>query len=265
MRINMMQPTLNEVIQLAKQAGKIIRDHYGGNNHIEHKGIIDLVTDVDRNTEAFLVNEITARFPEHKLVAEESGIHAGAADEVWYIDPLDGTVNFAHGLPIFAVSLAYAHQGSVKLGVVYDPIRDECYYAERGRGAWLNGQRLHVADVRNLIESLLVTGFPYQMQDDRLNNLNHFAYFSKHSQGVRRLGSAALDLCYVAAGRLDGFWEVRINSWDIAAGAVIVEEAGGVVTNLYGEPDYLEPPCSVLAANAVLHQQLLEYFSAFKQ
>jgi myo-inositol-1(or 4)-monophosphatase len=176
---------------------------------------------------------------------------------VWYIDPLDGTVNYAHGVPFFAVSIGYAEGGLMRFGVVYEPLRDECFSAERGRGAWLNGLPIRVSGADELDRSLLVTGFPYDLRTHPENNLDNYARFARLSQGVRRLGSAALDLCSIASGRIDGYWEVRLNAWDLAAGGLIAQEAGATVTGLTGEPDWMEPPFSVLAANAPLHAQML--------
>jgi len=255
-----MRPTLNDLQDLVKLAGEILRSGYGQEHQVNPKGRVDLVTEIDHLSEAALIDSIRTRFPTHHILAEESGsLPGGHGDEhCWYIDPLDGTVNYAHQLPFFSVSVAYAYQGVVQLGAVYDPMRDECFYGERGQGAWLNGHRLQVSGITELVRGLLVTGFPYDAWEAVENNLDHFAVFTKRSQAVRRLGSAALDLCYVAAGRLDGFWEVRINSWDIAAGGLLVEEAGGMVTKIDGASDYLSPPCSIPAANPALYPQMLE-------
>lgn len=252
-----MQPKLSDLLDLAHQAGNIIAAGFGREHQIGYKGLVDPVTEVDRKSEAFLIQEIQARFPGHRIVAEESGSLDGQQEACWYIDPLDGTVNYAHSLPIFCVSIAYATQGQVALGVVYDPIRDECFSAERGAGAWLNETPIHIAPTRELIRSLLVTGFPYDMWNAPVNNLEYYGRFARRTQGVRRLGSAALDLCYVAAGRLDGYWEMKLNAWDIAAGGLIAAEAGAQVTDLTGLPDYLKPPYSILAANEALHAQML--------
>lgn len=176
---------------------------------------------------------------------------------MWYIDPLDGTVNFAHGVPIFTVSIAYEQDGALSLGAVYDPMMDECFCAERGHGAFLNGEAIHPSDVQDLNHSLLVTGFPYDIRTNPDNNLDLFNRFSLRSHGVRRLGSAALDLCYVACGRFDGFWEKRLSAWDIAAGALIAREAGARVTDLSGGGDFLSPPYSILAAAEGIHPQML--------
>lgn len=242
-----MMPTLSDLEALARQAGDILRAGYGRRPQIHYKGVIDLVTDVDHQSEDFLIGEIQRRFPGQAIVTEESGHLSGQDCCVWYIDPLDGTVNFAHGLPLFAVSIGYAEEGQVRLGAVYDPLRDEMYLAERGRGAWLNGQALHASTVDNLDQSLLVTGFPYDIRTHPENNLDLFTRFMLLSQGVRRLGSAALDLCYVAAGRLDGFWEVRLKPWDVAAGGLIAQEAAAAVSDIRGGPDYLSAPSSILA------------------
>jgi myo-inositol-1(or 4)-monophosphatase len=224
---------------------------------IGRKGVIDLVTEADLQSEQFLLGEIRRRFPGHRVIAEESGGLEGDDDHIWYIDPLDGTVNFAHGLPIFSVSLAYAEQGALKLGVVYDPTRAECFSAERGRAAWLNGEPIRVSDAIDLDHSLLVTGFPYDIRTDPDNNLEHYARFALRSQAVRRLGSAALDLCYVAAGRFDGYWELRLKPWDLAAGGLIAQESGCLITGLDGNPNYFAPPRSVVVANPTLHPKIL--------
>ncbi len=252
-----MPPTLQDLEILARQAGVILRAGYGQRHTIDSKShAIDLVTETDRRSEAFLLESIRRRWPEHSILAEESGAHRGDGS-LWYIDPLDGTVNFAHGVPIFAVSIAYAEGGEVRLGVVYDPMRDECFAAERGRGAFLNGQPLQVSQTAQLGKALLVTGFPYDVWENPENNLDNFARFAVRSHGVRRLGSAALDLCYVAAGRFDGYWEIRLQPWDVAAGGLIAAEAGARVTNLQDGSDYLSPPQSIVAANAALHAQML--------
>ncbi|HBY06276.1 MAG TPA: inositol monophosphatase [Chloroflexi bacterium] len=253
-----MKPTLAEIETWARGAGEILLSGLGQKIQIDHKSEIDLVTEIDRRSEDFLLKAIRQNYPNDRIVAEESGILQGSNGHVWHIDPLDGTVNYAHGIPFFSVSIGYEEDDGLRLGVVYDPVRDELYSAERGQGAFLNGKPLQVSWADRLIRSLLVTGFPYDIQKIRENNLDHYANFSLVSQGVRRLGSAALDLCYVAAGRLEGFWEIQIQSYDIAAGALIVEEAGGMVTDVRGGPGYLTPPCSVLASNGQLHQAMLE-------
>jgi len=258
-----MSPTLLEVEALARQAGEILRGNfnqrpgYGHHLDVAYKSLIDPVTEVDRKSEAYLLDKIRNRYPDHRVTTEERGKFAGEDCCVWYIDPLDGTVNFTHGVPIFCVSVAFAQDSHLQLGVVYDPIRDECFSAERGRGAWLNGNPIHVSGARDLDHSLLVTGFPYDIRTNPVNNLDNYVRFALRSQGVRRLGSAALDLCYIASGRLDGYWETVIFDYDVAAGALIAEEAGAVVTDLSGGADFLASPQSILAANATIHSQML--------
>jgi myo-inositol-1(or 4)-monophosphatase len=253
-----MIPSLTDIEQLARQAGEILRAGFGKIHEIRYKGVIDLVTEVDKHSEDYLLGEIRRRFPNQRIVSEESGEFSGDGDYAWFVDPLDGTVNYSHGLPIFCVSIGFMQKDDLCLGVVYDPMRDECFSAERGRGAWLNGKPISISLNHNLDQSLLVTGFPYNIRTNPDNNLDHFNWFAVHTQAVRRLGSAALDLCYVAAGRFDGYWELHLNPWDVAAGAVIAQAAGAVVTNAGGGPDILKAPVSVVAANAELHALLLK-------
>ena len=256
-----MTPSLTDLERLARQAGDILRANFGRRQTIDHKGIVDLVTEVDRQTEAFLVSQIRRRFPSHRILAEESGGQAGEDCCLWFIDPLDGTVNYAHGVPIFSVSLAFQENEKMRFGVVYDPMQDECFSAEAGRGAWLNGEPIHVSNTSDLDNSLLVTGFPYDIRENPDNNLDYYSRFSLLSQAVRRLGSAALDLSYVACGRFEGFWELRLSPWDVAAGALIVQEAGGLVTNIHGGGDYLSPQQSILASNPYIHALMLAQFN----
>ncbi len=258
-----MPPTQAELVDLAKKAGEILRAGYGNQHQVTYKGEIDLVTETDRQSEAFLLGEIRRRYPQHAVIAEESGGMSGQACCKWYIDPLDGTVNFAHGIPIFSVSLAYVQDGDIRLGVVYDPMRDECFSAEAGGGAWLNGELLRVSGALELDQSLLVTGFPYDIRTNPHTNLDLYARFAMLSQGVRRLGSAALDLCYVAAGRFDGYWEIRLSPWDLAAGVLIAREAGALVSDLQGGQNYLQPPYSILAATPAVYPQMLRVFREY--
>jgi myo-inositol-1(or 4)-monophosphatase len=230
------------------RAGELLRAGYAQEHQVDYKGVIDLVTEVDHLSEAYLIAEIQNRFPGHRILTEETGELKGHDDHTWYIDPVDGTVNYAHGIPIFCVSIAYAARGTVQLAAVYDPMRDEMFTAIRDYGAWLNGIPLKVSDAPDLQHSLLVTGFPYNAWSAPVNNLEYFGRFARLTQGVRRLGSAAIDLCYVAAGRFDGYWEIALNPWDVAGGGLIAEQAGARVTTMDGGPDYLSPPCSVLAA-----------------
>lgn len=252
-----MKPTLQYLKDLALQAGKILRAGAEQDFQVMHKGVIDLVTEFDHRSEAYLLGKIQQDFPHHRIVSEEIGLVQGDDCCAWYIDPLDGTVNYAHHIPLYTVSIAYAQGGQVMLGVVYDPSRDELYSAERGLGAWLNDRRITVSEAKSLDQSLLVTGFPYDIRSHPQNNLDNYARFALHSQGVRRFGSAALDLVYLAAGRVDGFWEIRLMPYDIAAGGLIAEEAGAIVTNIGGDRDYLTAPCSILAATPGIHAEML--------
>ncbi|RJP54839.1 MAG: inositol monophosphatase [Anaerolineaceae bacterium] len=253
----MNQPTLSDLESLARAAGKILYDGYETDHDVQLKGVIDLVTEIDHKSEKFLLEEIQCRWPSSRFVAEESG-ESGSGELTWYIDPLDGTVNYAHGVPIFCMSIACAWEGQTRLAAVYDPMRDEMFSAERGRGAQMNARPLQVTRVAELRQALLVTGFPYNTWTAKVNNLEYFGRFARMTQGVRRLGSAALDICYVAAGRFDGYWELSLQPWDLAAGGLIAEEAGARVTNLQGGDDYLSPPPSVLAAGPSLHGKMLE-------
>ncbi len=252
-----MRPNLTDIEELARGAGAILQAGYGNRLQIDYKGVIDLVTDVDKRSEDFLVQSIQTRFPSHHIVTEESGEISGDEDKAWFIDPLDGTVNYAHGVPLFAVSIGYAEKGELVLGAIFDPTRDEFYYAEKGGGAWLNGRRLQVSTETDLNRSLLVTGFPYDIRTNPDNNLDHFVNLTLKSRGVRRLGCAALDLAYIAAGHFDGFWEIAIFPWDIAAGSLIVAEAGGKVTDVRGGPDFMKYPQSILTTNGHIHDQML--------
>ncbi|MBI5822845.1 MAG: inositol monophosphatase [Chloroflexi bacterium] len=253
-----MKPTLTDLERLARGAGTILRDGYNTEHTVHYKGTIDLVTETDHASESFLIREIQSQFPDSHILAEESGETAGENEGTWFIDPLDGTVNYAHHIPVFCVSIAYAIKGNVILGAVYDPLRDELFTAERGKGAFLNGKKIQVSDTTELQKSLLVTGFPYDTWDTKLDNFKHFERLAKKTQGVRRLGSAALDGCYVAAGRFDGFWEFALRPWDIAAAGLIAEEAGARVTTINGGADYLSTPISILATAPGIYEKILE-------
>ncbi len=258
-----MRAMLSEIEALARQAGALLHAGFRNEMQVDTKGTsIDLVTEMDRRSEDLILRALRASYPDHRLIAEESGTHGRDNGHSWYVDPLDGTVNYAHGIPIYTVSIAYAHNGEVKLGVVYDPAQDECFSALRGEGAWVNRKPIRVSQTGELPRALLVTGFPYDIWTTQENNLAHHNRFALRSQGVRRLGSAALDLCYVAAGRLDGFWELKLSPWDIAAGALIAEEAGALVTAVDGSQAYMTAQPSILAANPALHAEMLALLSA---
>ncbi len=252
------KPTLQEVEQLAREAGKLLMTRYGKSHDIKMKGEVDLVTEADRLSEELILDHIKKHHPLHSVISEESGSNHIHSDHKWYIDPLDGTVNFAHGIPMFSVSIAYAFREKLELGVVYDPTRDECFSAEVNKGACLNGNSIHVSQTKALIRSLLVTGFPYTRDENLITNLNHFSYFTLRTRGVRRLGSAVIDLAYIACGRLDAYWELDINSWDIAAGCLVASEAGAIVTDAKGQPLDYRKISTVLVANPFLHSDVLQ-------
>jgi len=249
---------LEKVAAIVIRAGDILNEEIERGFSITKKGQIDLVTDADRAVEQFLLKELAQELPSAAFCAEEQGwLGDSHEDAIWYIDPLDGTTNFAHGFPYFSISVALAEKGETTLGVVYNPISRELFQAEKGRGAFRNGAPIKVSRIADLQDSLLVTGFPYDVKTTAADNIAQFARVTKASQGVRRTGSAALDLCNVACGRFEGYWEQRVNAWDIAAGALIVKEAGGMVTDYHGNT-LTHQSRSVLASNGLIHQQLLD-------
>ncbi|MBN2047243.1 MAG: inositol monophosphatase [Anaerolineaceae bacterium] len=256
-----MEPTLQQLVLWARQAGEILRAGFGQRLEIGYKADHDLVTQIDQESEAFLVDQIRRFFPSHDIVGEESGATARGSRSCWYIDPLDGTTNFAHRLPYFCVSLAYVRDGESELGVIYDPMRDECYSAERGKGAWLNGARIQVSDTGDLKQCLLVTGFSHNIDRNHDRNISLYSKINRQTQGVRRLGAAALNMAYVAAGRLEGYWELEVKTWDIAAGMLLIREAGGVVSKVDGSGTMLAEPISVIAATPFTHPFLLQNLS----
>jgi myo-inositol-1(or 4)-monophosphatase len=244
-------------VDAARAAGRLLLQELPGSRQISYKGApTNLVTEMDARAEALVVEALTAAFPDDALLSEEMGARPGRSGRRWIVDPLDGTTNYAHGVPIFAVSIALERAGRLLLGVVYDPCHDELYVAERGAGATLNDERLAVSATARLDQSLLATGFPYDIRDTRDNNLTEYAAFSVRARAVRRMGSAVLYLAWLAAGRFDGYWELRLGAWDVAAGALLVTEAGGRVTDLAGGPLDLEAP-SVVASNGHVHDAIL--------
>ncbi len=291
-----MQPRLELASQLARRAGGLLLEAYRQPRQVKHKGAIDLLTQADLDSERLIVHGIQEAFPEDGILAEEGGAVAGKGGEQpaegnggtapgavdrqlasesertrvksteppyqWLIDPLDGTTNFAHGLPFFSVSIALMQGQSVQFGLVYEPQRDELFQAVRGEGSTLNGDLVSVSKTRELGESLLVTGFPYDIRTNPDNNLDHYNHLAVRSRGVRRLGSAALDLAYVAAGRLDGYWELRLNPWDWAAGVLLVQEAGGKVSTFTGNEVVITRPDTLAATNGLIHDQLLSELAA---
>ena len=250
---------LATAIESVIRAGEIQMAHFGRAMRVDKKGAIDLVTEIDLEVERGFRALIAERFPGHVVLGEEFSAaleRDATADYCWVFDPVDGTTNYAHGLPIFCSSLALEIGGVPAVGAVYDPTRQELFTAERGQGAWLNGAPLRVSDPSTLIDSLLCTGFPYSVQHDGEALVALFGKFLTVSRAVRRLGSAAIDLCYVAAGRLDGFWEEALQPWDVAAGALIVQEAGGIVTDLSGGP-YSSRAGNLIASNGRIHDAMI--------
>jgi len=243
-------------LRAARTAGRIHLKRLRRINVMRKTSSIDLVTEADRESEAAIIEVLTRAFPTHAIVAEESGGIVQRSEHRWIVDPLDGTTNFAHGYPQFCTSIAYERRGKMLVGVVYDALKKECFVARRGQGARLNGKPIHVSDTPALEFSLLGTGFPYDRRQRRRYYLSFWEAFMMRVQGVRRTGSAALDLAYVACGRLDGFWEFGLKSWDVAAGALIVEEAGGRVTNMDASPLALDAG-HIAASNGRLHDQIV--------
>lgn len=241
--------------QIATQVGARLRRAFGRRQRVAHKGRIDLVTEMDLSVERTLIRQIRRRFPRDAVLAEESGTWPERGSGLWLIDPLDGTTNYAHGFPFYAVSIAYACSGQVELGVVYAPQLDHLFWARRGKGAFRGRERLRVSESSVLDAALVATGFPYDVREHRLNNLAYFRRAQLGTRGVRRAGAASLDFAYLAAGVFDGYWELRLKPWDMAAGALLVTEAGGKVTDLNGRPFHLRS-ASVLASNGKIHDHL---------
>ena len=249
---------INDLIQISKEAGEIVRDGFNKSLKVEYKSNeSDLVTNIDKASEKLISDFIKKLYPSHGILAEEGGSIKNGSEYVWVIDPLDGTVNFAHGLPIFSISIGLQKNGKTVAGVVYDIGMNVLYSAEAGGGAYADGEKLKVSENSNLRHSLLVTGFPYNIRENPYNALEKFVALIKASRGMRRLGSAAIDFCYVARGVFDGFWEVFLNPWDICAGKLIVEEAGGLVTNFDGEHINIDSK-QILASNGKIHKDLIE-------
>lgn len=253
-----MHPMLNFAVKAARRAGAVI--NRASNNldvlTVRHKSLNDLVSEVDRAAEDAIIDAIKSVYPEHAILAEESGA-SGDSDYVWIIDPLDGTTNFLHGFPVYAVSIALAHKGQVQHGVVYDPTRNDLYTASRGAGAYLNDRRLRVSRRDKLIDGLIGTGFPFRAAADIEAYTAMFKELTTKTAGIRRPGAAALDLASVAAGRFDGFWEIGLSPWDMAAGTLLVSEAGGLVGDLQGEANYMESG-QIIAGNPKIFAQLVQ-------
>jgi myo-inositol-1(or 4)-monophosphatase len=254
---------LNIAERAARTAGNVIVRSIDriDSLHIDEKGRNDFATEVDHRAEHEIIRVIRNAYPGHTIVAEESGVHGGN-EYTWIIDPLDGTTNFLHSFPQFAVSIALARKGKIEQGVIYDPMRQEMFSASRGAGAMLNSRRIRVSGQTGLKGALLGTGFPFGAQKHLEAYLDMFRCLSKDAAGIRRPGAAALDLAYVAAGRFDGFWEIGLKQWDMAAGVLLVQEAGGIVSDFAGGSDYLASG-NIIAANPRLHPAMLESIQPF--
>jgi len=249
---------LDKLVEIAKSAGKFLKDNEGKISEIKEKGsFTNLVTNVDKGSETLIKNFIIENFPGHGILAEEGGAISPTSDYKWIIDPLDGTTNYTHAYPVYCVSIGVEHKGEVVAGVVYDPNFDEMFSAEKGSGSFLNGRKLGVTATDSLERSLLATGFPYDIKKNPFNCVQHFNEFLMTAQAIRRLGSAALDICYVAAGRMDGFWEVNLHPWDTAAAVLITTEAGGKVTDFTGGK-YSIYQKNILLSNGLIHEQMIE-------
>ncbi len=258
---------INIAIEAAKEAGKFLKKNLGRVREIQQKEGQErnLVTEIDKRSEDIIIESIRRHFPNHDILAEESGSQTvGKSPYKWIIDPLDGTTNFTHGLPVFCVSIGLEFKDELLHGVIYDPMLDELFTAEKGKGAFLNGKRIRISQTNSLIKSLLVTGFPYNIVENPANAIEHFVNFLMKAQAVRRMGSAAIDLAYVAAGRYDGFWEVALNPWDVAAGALIVREAGGKLTDFSGNPHSIYTK-EIVASNGLVHGEMLEILKEAKR
>jgi myo-inositol-1(or 4)-monophosphatase len=246
-------------VEIAREAGGVLATMFDRPHTITYKRPSDIVTEVDRRSEALIVERLRSHYPRHAVVAEEGGGAKTESDYCWYVDPLDGTTNFAHGFPVFCVSLGLTFKGEIIAGVVFDPMRNELFTAEKGAGAFLNNKPIHVSKIDSLSAGLLSTGFPPFAKNHELN-IEYYYRFTRLSHGVRRAGSAALDLCSVASGRFEGFWELKLNPWDKAGGVLMVLEAGGRVTGVAGQPFNLLAD-DIFASNGLVHEAMLEVFA----
>lgn len=248
---------LKEALEAAKKAGKMLRENIDSSSEIFFKGPVDLVTDLDNRSQRMIFDHLASCFPGHDFMGEEGLSEDRGAEFRWVIDPIDGTTNYVHGFPIFSISIALEVEGEIRLGLVYDPMREEMFSAIKGQGAILGGKNIHVSSIDDLDKSLVATGFPYDLRESEVNNMDHFNNFLFRVQAIRRCGSAAMDLCYVACGRFDGFWELKLNPWDMAAGALIVREAGGRISD-FEDGEFNIFSSEILATNGLIHDQMLE-------
>jgi myo-inositol-1(or 4)-monophosphatase len=254
---------LEIVVNIAQEAGQLIKEGASKEFNVSYKGPVDLVTSVDLASQRLIKKRLASAFPTHQIIAEESGNVAATKQYAWIVDPLDGTTNFAHKFPIFSVSIALKTNNQIVLGVVHEINFAETFWAIKGEGAWLNGKKIKTSQINDLDKALLATGFPYNLRNNYQPVMKLFSSFALKTQGIRRAGAATIDLCYVACGRLDGFWELGLKPWDMAAGSLIVEEAGGKVSRFDGSPLNLWHP-EIVASNNILHQQMLEIISQAK-
>ncbi len=251
-----MQQWKSFAVDLARKAGLLLKEKFSQTHIIDYKGDINIVTEADKMSEVLIMEAISRQFPDHGILSEESPAVTGAGKIRWIVDPLDGTTNYAHGYPVFCVSIALEIEDKIVLGVIYDPMRDDMFVAARGEGAFLNEKKIAVSSVKDLSRSLLATGFPYDIRESKENNLDYFNAMAVKVQAIRRAGAAALDLAYLAAGRFDGFWELKLKPWDTAAASLMVEEAGGVISDITGGKWHLQSP-AILASNGLIHEQMI--------
>jgi myo-inositol-1(or 4)-monophosphatase len=249
---------MERAVEIAREAGARVREHFGRVRSVEFKGAVDPVTEADTETEDLILDRLRATFPEHRILAEESGGEEWGAPgpPIWLVDPIDGTNNFAHSFPHVGISLALVREREPLVGVIYDPLRDELFAAAVGEGTTMNGEPIHVTETPALADAFLATGFPYDRRTAADNNVERLDHFLRRSQGVRRAGAATLDLAYVACGRFDAFWEIRLNPWDVAAGVLLVREAGGRATDFDGGRDCLSGD-AIVASNGRIHDEML--------
>ena len=252
-----MEGYLGVAVEAAQEAGRMLRENLASSREIRYKGEVDLVTNFDSRSQQMIFDRLAESFPDHDFVAEE-GLDREKGNEFrWIFDPLDGTTNFAHRFPFFSVSIALEFEGQIVCGVVYDAMREETFSGIRKKGAFLNGSRIEVSTISELDKSLLATGFPYDLRESDENNIAHFNNFVTRAQAIRRCGSAALDLCYVACGRFDGFWELKLKPWDVAAASLIVQEAGGRLSDFSNREFSINRP-ETLGTNGLIHQQMMD-------
>jgi myo-inositol-1(or 4)-monophosphatase len=249
--------------EAAWRAGRMLNKNIDASREVSFKGVIDLVTNFDNQSQRMIFKHLSTIFPDHGFLAEEGLSETKGSEFQWIIDPLDGTTNYAHRFPVFTVSIALEAKGEVVVGVVYDPMREETFWAAKGEGAFLNGREIRVSSIDDLNKGLLATGFPYDIRVSEANNIVHFNNFLTRAQALRRCGSAAMDLCYVACGRFDGFWELKLKPWDMAAGGLMVQEAGGRVSGFQNE-EFSLSRSEILASNGLIHQQMIEVLNLGK-